>query len=376
MKAHFLIFGFLLVNSWSFGQKFTTNFNIDLKNEEMKSIVKLWQTYLTDHSDEHWVDSERERLNQVNILDVPGIINPSLIKYGLNNHLTSISKLDDDYLIRSTFQLADGNVFASTYVLAKKQNDQFKLSNFLYHSTKDWTKAKSKLIDYYATPDFSFNPQNIQKAEDFYEKLCASFNLEPERLSYFITKDCDDIYKSLGYDYIFLEGMSDECGYYVAENNFIFSTIKGGENHYHELTHVVNKKFPKAHPLLLAGLSAYLGKEKAHLGKPLIYHIKRTQNYLKENPEFDLSNFTDFKNLDSQTNPQYVIGAILCDLILEKTSKQGLISLLQDSQSDELLYDRITSALDINKDQLNDFLRNRISKLSTAQDSPNRLFAD
>jgi hypothetical protein len=57
-------------------------------------------------------------------------------------------------------------------------------------------------------------------------------------------------------------------------------------------------------------------------GKSLIYHTKRVNEYLSLHNEIDLSKPFEFYKLDEKTNPQYVIGAVLCDLILEKVEKR------------------------------------------------------
>ena len=51
---------------------------------------------------------------------------------------------------------------------------------------------------------------------------------------------------------------SEECGYF--ETKIFFATEKAGANHYHEITHYINKYFPNANELLLTGISAYISK--------------------------------------------------------------------------------------------------------------------
>lgn len=359
----FSILSFIVSNN-TFGQNFTRNFNIKSEDPKINSIATLWQNYLSTGSKTYWDSLEVQNLGNYNILDVPGIINPSLMNYGLDNRILSIKKLDEHYLLKSIFTLEKDNIFAITNVIVKSDRNGIKLSNYLFEYIKEWNFVSSKYIDYYCTPRHEINHNNIKEAENFYVKLCEAFDLYPEKLTYFIANDCDDIFRLLGYEYIFHEGNSSECGYFVAENNFVLATQKGGENHYHEITHFINKFFPHAHSLLLTGISAYFGGNKAHFGKSLDYHIPRVNSFLIDNPQIDLSNFIEFTQLDNETNPQYVIGAIVCELILEKKGKEGLIQFFKHSKNDNLLYQQLTEMLNIDKKDLDSLLRSKIDQIS------------
>ena len=354
---------FLLIPLRIFSQELSLNFNINKDDPELAPIVELWQSYLRTNDRSYWMESEVKDLSNPNIQDMGGILNPSLMEYGLNNKILSIRKYQDGYKIRSMFLIND-QVFAITEVLAKREKNNWKLSNYIFDYTKDWQTVKTNTIDYIIHPAHVVDHENIKKAEQFLERLCGLFDLPQPKITYFIVRDCDDIYKSLGYDYYFREGQQPECGYYESKNNFIFATSQGGEAHYHELTHYINAFFPKAHELLLTGISAYLGGEKAHFGKPLEYHTKRVSEYLQQHPEIDLSKFTEFYTMDSETNPQYVIGAILCDLIIQHSGKTGLIDAFNNTENDEKLYRLITAITGLSGEDLNQFLRDAIGGYS------------
>lgn len=169
------------------------------------------------------------------------------------------------------------------------------------------------------------------------------------------------------------KGMGIECGYFESDNNFVFATKKGGANHYHEITHFINTFYPKANDLLLTGLSAYISGDKAHYGKSLKYHIDRVENYLKTNKEVDLSNPFDFYFMDEETNPQYVIGALLCDIIIEKKGKEGLLKVFEKYGTNEELLNYLNKEILNDRESLNDVLRERIHTLSKDKKFKNRL---
>ena len=364
----------LLFSNWFSSQTFTTNFNVNLNNSDTKSIVELWQSYLKSDSKEFWVESETKNLANFNVLDMEGILNPSLMNWGFDNRILSIIRISENkYLIKSLFEQENKDVFAITNVFAIKEGNQFKLSNYLFEVTKSWKSTNSKNIKYVYQPDYDLKQSEIDEAENFYSDLCKTFNVQPEKLTYFIAKNCDHIFDILGYEFIFSKGMSEECGYFEEKNNFIFATEKAGANHFHEITHFINKHFPNSNELLLTGISAYFSKDKAHLGKPLIYHTKRVNEYLEKHQEINLSKPFDFFELDENTNPQYVIGAVLCDLILEKGGKAELISAFNSTKTDEDFLRYLNSKILKKNENLNSVLRRKISKTAKKDNFQNNI---
>lgn len=373
MKFNYFIFLFFVFTKIN-AQNYSTNFNVNIDDKEIEHIVKIWHNYLKTNSKEYWDEGEIKHLNNFNIFDMLGILNPSIMNWNFNNRIISLNKISEEkYLIKSIFYTDENDVFAITNSIAEKKNDQYKLKNYIFEYTKNWNRRETPNINYIYKQQYSIDEDEILKAEKFYLRLCNTFKLTPKKLTYFIAKDCDNIYDILGYEYIFSKGMSKECGYFESKNNFIFATEKGGANHYHEITHFINKYFPKANYLLLMGISAYLGKEKAHFGKPLIYHTKRVNKYLLENKQIDLSTPTSFNQLDDNTNPQYVIGALLCDLILEKGGKVELINAFKNTKTEKDLINYFNSKILKKNVNLNELLRKKINKISEEIDFPNRL---
>lgn len=355
-------------------QEYSVNFNVNVKDTDIKEATGVWQAYLQSNSKKYWKEDEVKTLENFNIQNMSGMLNPSLMEWRLNNRILSVSRIaDTKYLLKSVFLNNNLEIFALTNVIVEKVNDEFKLSNFAFHYTKDWkTKVKGH-FRYIYTPSFTLKKTEVRNAAKFYKKLCEVFNVKPELITYFITEDCDDIYTLLGYDFFIFKGTGTECGYFEEKNNFVFATKKGGTNHYHEITHFINKFYPGANELLLTGLSAYISGEKAHLGKPLEFHIKRVDHYLEANNELDLSNPFDFHFMDEQTTPHYVIGAILCDLIVEKNGKNGLLDVFQNYKSNEELPYYLNNVV-LDKDQsLDAVLREKIHLFTKGGKFKNRL---
>ena len=94
--------------------------------------------------------------------------------------------------------------------------------------------------------------------------------------------------------------------------------------------------------------------------------------YLQSHPHIDLSNPFEFNYIDEETNPQYVIGALLCDLIIEKEGKDSLLKVFQNYGSNEELLDYLNKNILDNK-SLNKVLKDKIHTLSKDKKFDNKL---
>ena len=373
-KLIFVVIALFLSNFLG-AQQYTVNFNVDVNNNsDIEEIKNVWHNYLRSNSKEYWKQDEVKALENFNIQNMPGILNPPLLNWKLNNRILSVVNISNNkYILKSVFFNNDLEIFALTNVVVEKINAEFKLSNYIYHYTQDWNIEQKGNIKYIYNPSYKIANSEIKSAEQFYKKLCEVFNLNAEQITYFIAEDCDDIYTMLGYDFFISKGAGKECGYFESQNNFVFVTNQGGANHYHELTHFINKFYPNANYLLLTGISAYISKDKAHFGKPLEYHTRRINNYLKANPEINLSNPFDFYFMDKETNPQYVIGALLCDLIIERKGKNGLLETFNKYSTNEELLNHLNKDVLLENESLNDVLKVKMNLISKNNKFENRL---
>ena len=360
----------IIISSFSYSQKSTANIGLDTLSVDRNEIINLWKSYLQSkpyelNDNPNWLEADKKNYKSYDLLLSEGFIQPSIYHFGLDNKILSITKKEDDYIIRSAFINKENlDIFAIINVVATKQNGKFFLTNYQKKLTKNWKTKVVRAITYHYFSEYEFNEEKAIKANLFLNKIISTFDLKKETINYFICKDCEAIFKIKGFDYVFTMGNGTECGFFDSYNNIIYATQLAGENHQHELTHVINNYFPKANDLLLTGLSAYYGAENAHKGKPLIYHVKRVNNYLKFHPEIDLNQPNDFWKLDEETNPQYVIGAIICSLIIEKGNTVLLKEFLNNSKTNEELLKFMEQKLNIESNTLNKHLRTKIDSIS------------
>lgn len=371
MKKLFSLLILTFIVNTAFSQKYAVNFGCDTINQDKKQIAQLWFSYLKSNPDSitnnpYWNVGEKKKYKSYDLLKSEGFLNPSLYYFNLHNEILSISKYEDHYLIRSIFHYGTNpiNVMAITNVVAIKENDKYVLANYTPYYTKDWNTTSVGLISYRYFPGYEFNREKAKEANLFLQTVCKVFDLPEESITYYIARDCDDVHRTKGFDFVITMGGNTDCGFFDDYNNIIYATALAGENHQHELIHIINKHYPNAHSYLLVGISSYWGDDTAHAAKPLIYHIKRLNSYLKQHPEIDLNhlNSKEASMMDFETNPMYVYGALLIDIILKRSGTEGLRKVMLKKMSDEELIRFYRKEL--NTDDLNKYFRNKIDELS------------
>lgn len=368
----------LLLSFQIFSQKIETNIGggIDLKNEEINTIFNLWKNYLLSNPDSiydnpNWNDNEKRKYKSYDLLKSEGFLSPSLYALEPSNTVLYIKEFGNDYLIHSMFYwINEENTLsplAITDVIAKKEDGKFKLYNYLPYHTNSWKNKQVGLINYYYHNDYVFDIDNALKANTLLIKLNEYFNLDIKNVTYYIARDCDEIHKMKGYDYIISMGRTPSlCGFFDNLNNIVYSNSKVGEYHMHELIHVINNKYQNANYLLLSGLSVYTQDKNCHLGKSFLYHISKIQNYLKTNPETKLSNFENLPQV-SGTDSYYFVGALISDIILENGGLDLLKEALNSGKENQDLLEFLEKRVGLNKQKLDNLLKIKFKKISIEQ---------
>lgn len=345
-------------------------------NAKKEAVFNLWQEYVdkkisSDSSAvDLWNTEEKRKYNSVDLMDNAGFLTPSLyglVSEGGKNVVLSIEPWGEFYLIKSMFYFTypDETIYplATVKYLAGLENGNFKLFNYSDFHTKNWYSRKVGSINYIYHQFHPFDKQKAVAANEFYQKLSQVFEVPIEEITYFIAPNCNEIFRMQGFDFVIGMGSDNNlCGFFDFQNNIVYSNTVNGENFQHEIAHTVLKRFPNSGVFHL-GLVAYLGNENAHFNKSLNYHIKRINDYLKGHPEIDLNDFLSFNYLDEFTNPQYILPAIICHIILEEKGISGLKELLSYGSGKEYLV--IENLLGIHKNELNKFFREKIEFYAT-----------
>lgn len=377
LKFSLCLFIFSSLNLFSQSINVSLSAGIDTtSNLKKNEVFHLWDNYVNSKPDSiydnpYWNKFEKNKYVCFDLLNCSGFLSPSLFRLvygGYKNVVLSISPYGSDYVIKSMFYFPypDGTIYPLAIVnyVAKLEGNNYKLYNYMPQFTKNWQHNQIGFFNYIYHPNHPFDIYKAKNANEYYNYLCKAFSIKPDTLTYYIAQNCDNIFKTQGFD--FVVGMGSEnnlCGFYDSKNKIIYSNTVVGEDYYHEITHILLDKLPNS-GIFHLGLTVYWGGEQAHLGKPLIFHIQRVNNYLKEHPEIDLSDFENsFAQMDEYTSPHYIIAAIFCHLAIKQGGFEKLKRLL--SYGSDNTYYAIEKEFRIPQKNLNRFLRKEIEYFAT-----------
>ena len=328
---------FLLFTTFSLSllsQNVSVNIGVNTDNKDIAEIINLWKNYLNENNSlkkkTYWNKNEVNKYDSYDLLKSEGYITPSIYDLDLDNLILSITREGEFFKIKSAFYWIDNplSIMATTVVYCKKENGTFKLYNNLNVKTKNWETRKIGLINYHFQTNNPINDSLGEMANQFYLKMISTFDLIPKEIEYYTFSSCSELEKYKGFDYVIGDSPKG-CGFFDKYNYIIYSSY--GEYHLHEIVHVINNKFPNAHPVFLAGISALWG---GHFGKEIEEHYKRLYDDVTLN-KIDLSKILGYTYIDENTSPIYVYGAIFCKEAIEKGGVEKLSKLFSYGKSKE-----------------------------------------
>lgn len=366
----------------SFSQKIevTTAPGIDLSRNDINEVVNLWKLYLNKNPESniqniYWNDFEKTKYNSCDLLRTEGFFNPSLYALGFKNKILFVKNEDNKYLINSMYYYIDENnefiPFATTNVYAIKENNEYKLYNYLPIATKNWKERKVGNIIYYFPEEYNFNNDMAVRANNYVEKIIQLFDIEHlNTITYYIAPNCEEIYNIKGFDFIVGRGnKTNLCGFFDNQNYIVYSNYNAGEFYRHELLHIINNRFADTHEILLSGISVYTNAKNTFLGKPFSFHIKNIcENFLDKDKKNDILNFDTLPSLNSETEVFYFVGAVLIEITLEKGGEKLMLKLFKDCKNfDDILF-FFQNEFGYNKEELNKKVKERFYKISNDKD--------
>lgn len=368
-----------LVSSTSFSQIDTQLApGFDLHNKEFMEVFNVWKAYLLSNPNQasdspYWNPKDKENYKSYDLLKSHGFLNPGLYAFQTDNVVLYIKRIEDNYIIFSQFYWLDEgkmNPLAVTKVVAKKdKTGEYKLHNWLSTQTKNWKTKKYSAIKYIYPENYEFDLIKAEKANKFVEKLYRQFDIPSKTVEYYIFEDCDNLFQSTGFEYVISMGsIPNKCAFFDDENRIVYTIQESGVFHKHELIHLINIKYPNAHPLLLSGISVYNNSENSHLGESFLFHIVELNKTFNANPSIDLTDWDNIKRSNSTTEPFYFLGAVLCDLILTEGGIELFKSALNSISSNTDLFDFFEEELGLKRTELNDKMKHRFQEMAESEE--------
>jgi hypothetical protein len=343
-------------------QHFSLNAGVNATSSERQAVLTLWDAYLGSafkNQVQFWAPVELAKYRKGDLLLSEGYVNPNVYQYTTQKVVLSLALVDSaQYKCRTLFYwrnpadtLQQLTVFCIINTYFHRQQTQWFLVNNLTQYTSNWSSDTVGYLTYRLPVSRRLNRAKAQQANTFLATLFHDFDIPPFPITYYVAADCEEVQHMKGFDYVVGMGSSNVCGFYDEVNHLVYA---GGldEGYLHELVHVINPYFPKAHPLLLTGYSALRG---GHFGHDLAYHKQRVRAYLATHP-IDLHNPLTFTSLDEKTNPQYVMGGIFCEAALRAGGLAKLKRLFSYGTSDEEFYTALKQEFKLEKKDLPRFI--------------------
>jgi len=217
-----------------------------------------------------------------------------------------------------------------------RYNDSLKFTNALYVNMRfnHYKTVVSNKIIYHFPYSYKYQQSKVDSANKFISAIETFFNKSiPGKIEYATAPTCESLYEILGDSYQVgtLSSSTTYCGYFDTKNKLIITS--GDEFYKHELLRTINILYPGAPDLMKSGITTLWG---GSMNKPVIYHLKKLYPYLLQHPEV-LDKVDDFNYFDDETNPSFVMQAIVINYILKHDGKAGLIKLIQSAKVDDTI---------------------------------------
>ncbi len=256
-----------------------------------------------------------------------------------------IEIVDTDIKNQKLFKIAfigvnkNQSIIKSIYNILVRKDETISLQRPLEFLTKNWTVKNIGNIEYVISPYRKLNEEDVEKQFEIERLLTSYFDLEPIKITYYSCKNPKELFEIKGFDYNPMMYVGQTGGF--AESNIIFSA-NNSEFYAHELIHIYSqKRFPTIPRLLDEGFAMLAG------GSGVLdyqFHRENLIKYLQESPELNFSNYTEPYQrmyIYEETSVPYMVGAILCELILKEYGKEKLFELFQSEEDLWVSLDKI-----------------------------------
>jgi hypothetical protein len=277
---------------------------------------------------------------------------------GFPIHVLSIKSNKGLYEIKAQFSSCESGtpfILCIANFYAKKENEEYKLYNALPIKRQQWSYTKYGWIDYYYPKYHKFDTLKAQQMDSFINVLCKNLELKPHRFNYYFADDFDEIQSVRGFDYWIGMGGEIKPGGKGGYTDIFYSGE--GESNFHEPFHTLVGSQYVSHQWVAEGVATFFGGTR---GKPLIWHIKRTNIFLKNHQEINLNNLLTLTTIDEYTDYRYVIGGLIAKRVFEKGDWKLLKEFMNSGPSNENYYNAIEKYLGIKKNDLNFYLRQQL----------------
>lgn len=286
----------------------------------------------------------------------------------LTANLIDITKnADSTYIARVLYSYSKNNKninFAIYNFYARRNHkNELKLVPFLEIANKGFKSNTFGSLSIYEESQKKLSELELKKINSWNDSLASFFNVNKSTVKIYHTKNVVSIYKIIGFDSYYKMNQNKvlEQSNAIADavNNIIYTPDIVFAKH--ELVHLYTFKAFQVNwnYHMYEGIATFLAGSG---NSSLEIHLKKLSKHLKLHPENNFSNIFDYQYnmVDSNTGYMYTIFGLLCKLVYEKEGKQGVLDFVNSGPSEDDVYNAIGTHLGIKKNNVNDFLRNKI----------------
>jgi hypothetical protein len=219
--------------------------------------------------------------------------------------------------------------------------------------TANWQRRTVGKITFIYPADHEFNLELALDASAFCDEVAKKFQFNDwQPFDYYITKNGDELGELMGFDFFFT-GYTTGKG--MVESRILLSGIDS-EWYPHEFIHMIVKDKPR-HKLIDEGFATWHG---GAMGNTFEENAAMLAEQLNANEKIDFSDILN--NWGREFAAFYTTGAIICKIVYEKGGIEAIKQLLNTPADDEVLIRTICELLDINRNDLDAFIRREVLK--------------
>lgn len=324
-----------------------------LNNDDYTKYSEYWQY----DPDEVFIVPYKELFDVVN-RNAPGY-KPTL--------LAIQKKENEKYLIKIGIMGSPEGFYSLDVIYnfyAVKTSEGFKFKNFISQELLNWDSIKIRNIKYYYPKNTKLNKENVEKQQNFEDKLISLFNFHRLDYTYISCYDNKQLMTIKGFDYEDTMFYNDQTG---GEAHILDKVIFSGNNsefYPHELVHLYNfYNFKKIHNTIDEGLATFFGGSKELDYKNHISELKKfvTKNNI-DTKEYLFDDMKKYTLINHKSSFLYSIGALLCDLAYKKKGVKGLEEIANTGKSNEELQEGLERFFKIKKGNFDTFIKKELIK--------------
>lgn len=204
----------------------------------------------------------------------------------------------------------------------------WQLEDPLLSATKAWDTTMVGTMTYIHPSDIAVDESRARESPVFCSAIAERFGLpDPGAIRVVLTHDRDELCRVLGLEYYAFPPQALS----FPESNLI---IEAGNEAYHphELVHLVFADYDGAHPILREGLATLLG------GTGVMDFSDALSEYLAAHTNKHIPSFVElFTSVKTDQSDEYILGAVICDLVLRFHGRSALLELLRNQRSSDVM---------------------------------------